>query len=147
MAVTHAAPKNPAIAALVAGRNRDPFAVLGPHVDESGAGMVVRAFQPAAQRIDVLVRATGAAIGMTKQHPTGVFEARLKSSAIGDVAAPGLLDYRLRLTYPRDHVVEVDDPYRYGRVLSDFDMHLLGEGRHYRVFEKLGSHRITIGST
>jgi 1,4-alpha-glucan branching enzyme len=147
MAVTDAAPKNPAIAALVAGRNRDPFAVLGPHVDESGAGMIVRAFQPAAKRIDVLVRSTGVAIGMTRAHPPGVFEARLPPSATGEVTAPGLLDYRLRITYRGGDAVEVDDPYRYGRVLSDFDLHLLGEGRHYRAFEKLGSHRIVIGST
>ena len=50
-------------------------------------------------------------------------------------------------TYPGDHVVEFDDPYRYGRVLTDFDLHLLGEGTHYRAFEKLGAHRITVGST
>jgi 1,4-alpha-glucan branching enzyme len=32
-------------------------------------------------------------------------------------------------------------------VLTDYDLHLLGEGTHYRAFEKLGSHRITIGTT
>ena len=37
-------------------------------------------------------------------------------------------DYRLRITFPGDHVVEIDDPYRYGRVLTDFDLHLFGEG-------------------
>jgi len=37
-------------------------------------------------------------------------------------------DYRLRISYPGDHVLEIDDPYRYGRVLSDYDLHLLGEG-------------------
>ena len=37
-------------------------------------------------------------------------------------------DYRLRITYPGGHRIEVDDPYRYGRVLTDFDLHLLGEG-------------------
>ena len=58
-------------------------------------------------------------------------------------AAPDVPDYRLRITYPGDHVVEVDDPYRYGRVLTDFDLHLLGEGTHHRAFDKLGAHRIT----
>ena len=41
--------------------------------------------------------------------------------------------------------LEIDDPYRYGRVLTDFDLHLFGEGTHYRAFEKLGAHRITVG--
>jgi 1,4-alpha-glucan branching enzyme len=44
-------------------------------------------------------------------------------------------------------VLEVDDPYRYGRVLTDFDLHLLSEGTHHRAFEKLGAHRINVGTT
>jgi len=60
---------------------------------------------------------------------------------------PRDLNYRLRITFPGDHVIEVDDPYRYGRVLTDFDLHLFGEGTHLRIFEKLGAHRITVGST
>ena len=56
-------------------------------------------------------------------------------------------DYRLRITYAGDHVLDVDDPYRYGRVLTDFDLHLLSEGTHYRAFEKLGAHRIAQGTT
>jgi 1,4-alpha-glucan branching enzyme len=53
----------------------------------------------------------------------------------------------LRITYAGDHVLDVDDPYRYGRVLTDFDLHLLSEGTHYRAFEKLGAHRIAQGTT
>jgi len=56
-------------------------------------------------------------------------------------------DYRLRLTFPDNHIVEIDDPYRYGRVLTDFDLHLFGEGTHHRIFEKLGAHRVRAGST
>src|SRR4029077_12559180 len=49
--------------------------------------------------------------------------------------------------YPGDLTIELDDPYRYGRVLTDFDLHLLSEGTHYRAFEKLGAHRILQGTT
>ena len=48
---------------------------------------------------------------------------------------------------PDDHALEFDDPYRYGRILTDFDLHLFGEGTHQRIFEKLGAHRISVGST
>src|SRR5439155_17853591 len=61
--------------------------------------------------------------------------------------SPSSLDYRLRITFTHDHIVGAEDPYRYGRVLTDFDMHLLAEGTHHRAFAKLGAHRITIGST
>jgi 1,4-alpha-glucan branching enzyme len=79
---------------------------------------------------------------MTKRDPSGLYEARL-DAAPSDQA----VDYRLRLTFPDGHVLDIDDPYRYGRVLSDFDLHLLGEGAHYRLHEKLGAHRVRIGST
>ena len=32
-------------------------------------------------------------------------------------------------------------------MLTDFDLHLLGEGTHHRAFEKLGAHRINVGTT
>jgi 1,4-alpha-glucan branching enzyme len=126
-----------ALTALVNGVSRDPFAVLGPHPDGRGSGCVVRAFQPAAHAIDIRLVRTGELRPMTRRHPAGLFEARLDETA----------DYRLRMTYPADHVVEIDDPYRYGRVLTDFDLHLLSEGTHHRAFEKLGAHRITVGTT
>ena len=134
-----------ALASLIRGTHRDPFAVLGPHA-ESGA-MVIRAFQPAARSIEVRLVASGALAPMEKRDPAGVFEARLEGQ-VGQVGQVGEApDYRLRITYPGDLVLEIDDPYRYGRVLTDFDLHLLSEGTHHRAFEKLGAHRIVQGTT
>ena len=130
-----------ALAALAAGSNRDPFAVLGPHPLEGGDALVLRAFQPAALAIDVRLAATGDLRPMSRRDD-GIFEVRLKPDATGRTP-----DYRLRLTFPGDHVVEIDDPYRYGRVLTDFDLHLFGEGTQLRAQDKLGAHRITVGST
>ncbi len=87
--------------------------------------------------------ATGALQPMTRRNPAGVFEALVA----GDPARPAAVDYRLRFTFPGDHIVELDDPYRYGRVLTDFDLHLLAEGTHHRAFDKLGAHRIRVGTT
>src|SRR6266550_1389076 len=131
-----------AIAAIVGGYHRDPFAVLGPH-HAPGGGIVVRAFQPAARAIELRVVDNGALLPMERRDPAGLFEIRLAEVPLStDVP----LDYRLRITYPGHHVVEVDDPYRHGRVLTDFDLHLLGEGTHYRSFEKLGSRCLTLGT-
>jgi 1,4-alpha-glucan branching enzyme len=129
----------PALAALAAGRHRDPFALLGPHPADRGAGIVIRAFNPAARAIEVRVVATGTLYSMAQGTHEGLFEITLPGSAIPD--------YRLRITFRGEHVLEVDDPYRYGQVLTDFDLHLIGEGTHHRAFEKLGSHRITVGTT
>ena len=160
MAATQKPSIDDALASLVRGAHQDPFAVLGPHADERGA-TVVRVFQPAARSIALLLVATGTAVPMERRGPAGVFEVRLKSDTteeqtIADsvsAAVPVVSgssrtvpDYRLRITYPGDLTIEVDDPYRYGRVLTDFDLHLLSEGTHYRAFEKLGAHRIALGA-
>jgi 1,4-alpha-glucan branching enzyme len=125
-----------ALVALAAGRNRDPFAVLGPHVEDGR--LVIRAFHPSARSIELLLSRT------TSRARWSVMERRVRSRSqwtwvrlepdATDDRGPGrhayeVPDYRLRITYPGDHVVDVDDPYRYGRVLTDFDIHLLGEGR------------------
>jgi 1,4-alpha-glucan branching enzyme len=137
MAVSSPSSLDAALAALAAGENQDPFAVLGPHPDERGRGTRIRAYLPAARSVDVVLRPGGEIRPMERRQPAGVWEAM-----VGDVS-----DYRLRITFPGDHVGEIDDPYRYGRVLTDYDLHLLGEGTHYRSFEKLGAHRTTVGST
>jgi 1,4-alpha-glucan branching enzyme len=131
-----------AIAAIVGGYHRDPFAVLGPHL-APGGGIVVRAFHPAARAIELRLVETGGLLPMERRDPAGLFEVRLADVASSTGAS---LDYRLRITYSGGHVADVDDPYRHGRVLTDFDLHLLGEGTHYRSFEKLGSRCLTLGT-
>jgi len=127
-----------ALAALAGGYNRDPFAVLGPHRDEAGATVVIRAVHPAAESVAVRLLPSGELHPMARRSD-GTFEARLDAADIPD--------YRLRVAYPGGHVGDIDDPYRYGRVLTDFDLHLFAEGTHYRAYEKLGAHRIQLGVT
>jgi 1,4-alpha-glucan branching enzyme len=114
--------------------DRDPFSVLGPH-PASGGGFVVRTIHPAARSVQMLL--PGDRVVPMTAAGAGVFEAHVDDAG----------DYRLRIAYHAGHVLEVDDPYRYGRVLTDFDLHLLSEGTHHRAFEKLGAHRITVGTT
>jgi hypothetical protein len=117
-----------ALASLAAGHNRDPFAVLGPHV-EDGA-LVIRAFNPAARAIEVRLVGTNELHPMTRRGPMGVFEIRLPPASHAEARADSderRRDYRLRITFPGNHIIEVDDPYRYGRVLSDFDVYLLAK--------------------
>jgi len=111
--------------------------VLGPHLQPEGR-VVIRASQPAATDVAVRLVDGETTHPMRRVNADGLFEVML------DVAR--VPDYRLTLTFPGDHQIDIDDPYRYGRVLTDFDMHLLGEGTHQRAFEKLGSHRIRVGA-
>ena len=127
-----------AVERLVGGRGGDPFSTLGPHSSSEPDAVIVRVFQPQARRVEIV--ADHHATVMTRRHQAGLFELVLRR--------PGGLegfDYRVQVTTEAGESYVYDDPYRYGRILTDFDLHLLGEGKHYRAFEKLGAHRRQVG--
>jgi 1,4-alpha-glucan branching enzyme len=130
-----------AIDSIALGLHADPFGVLGPHnASRDGAsGVVVRAFRPYAAEIAVHNVLDGHVTPMTRLHPDGFFEAFLP-----DVTRDRL-DYRLRVRWGDGAVSDLDDPYRYGPVLTDYDQHLFGEGTHIRAFNRLGARPITHG--
>jgi 1,4-alpha-glucan branching enzyme len=117
--------------AVIEGRHHDPFHYLGPH--KEGGAAVVRAFLPDASEVWVLPE-KGREVRLTRLHEAGLFA--------GPV--PGLdARYRLRIVYG-DVSVELDDPYRFAPVLSDFDLYLLGEGTDMRFYDKLGAHPLVL---
>jgi 1,4-alpha-glucan branching enzyme len=121
-----------AIQALVTGQHGDPFAVLGPHRDDDGSTRV-RAFLPDAREVAALVDGDLAhAHRMKLRHDAGLWEGTLPAGASER--------YRLRVTDRDGRVQEVEDPYRFPPTLSGYDLHLLGQGTHYRVYDKLGAH-------
>ncbi len=125
------------IHALVRGRHSDPFAVLGPH--ETSDGLAVRAFWPRARAIALVSPAGATIVPLTRVDAEGLFE-----GLVAD-ATREAFDYRLRIDDEQGHTFTLDDPYRYGPVLSDFDLHLLAEGTHLRAYERLGARPVTHG--
>jgi 1,4-alpha-glucan branching enzyme len=124
-----------ALDALAQARHSDPFALLGPHRAERG--IVIRTYQPSAEGVAVL--RDGFQATMVRVHPSGIFEATFDD-------ASEVFDYRLRIRYPDGHAIDTDDPYRYGRVISDYDLYLFGEGKHTRIYDRLGAHLMRIGA-
>ena len=51
-----------------------------------------------------------------------------------------VVPYRLRVRFPVDHEVVKHDTYFFSHELSDFDLYLFGEGRHYGLYHKFGAH-------
>ena len=127
----------PALTALAEGRHADPFALLGPHATADG-GCDLRVLRPDAVGVDVHLVGRGEVRAMVPSAVDGMFYLHLL-----DDARP---DYRLRVHFLDGHALELDDPYRYGRVTSAFDLHLFGEGRHERLWEVLGARRIRHGA-
>jgi 1,4-alpha-glucan branching enzyme len=132
-----------ALDAVAHGTSDDPFGYLGRHstTAEGRPALVIRTMRPSASAVE-LVLSDGRTLPMSRRHPDGLFEAVVPYD--GDRSA---FEYRLRVTEPGGFVEDVEDPYRFGQVLSDFDLHLLSEGTHYRAWEKLGSRQMRIGNT
>ncbi len=117
--------------AIIQGRHSDPFRYLGPHMEDDQA--VVRAFLPEASNVEAIDE-RGHAASLTKLHEAGLFAGTLPR----DVTR-----YQLRARFG-DTVVELQDPYRFPPILSDFDLYLLGEGTHQHLYDKLGAHPMTL---
>ncbi|MBM3774968.1 MAG: 1,4-alpha-glucan branching protein GlgB [Acidobacteria bacterium] len=121
------------IEAVVGGYHGDPFRILGPHALRRRAGArpywEVRAFLPQAESAEVLVN--GRSCAMTRKHPEGFFVALLE----GEVEP-----YRLQARLRDGVLLEAEDPYRFPPILSEFELHLHGEGTHYESYNMLGAH-------
>ena len=117
--------------AIVEGRHADPFRYLGLH--NEGDKTVVRAFLPEASKVEA-VGEHGDVATLSRIHDAGLFAGALPN---------GSRRYQLRAQYG-DKSVDLDDPYRFPPVLSDFDLYLLGEGTDQRLYDKLGAHPLNL---
>src|SRR3984893_18334833 len=115
--------------AIVSGSHGDPFSGLGPH--QTDDGWEVRTFLP--QAMDAAVWLDGVEHPMRKVRTEGFFVAALA----GD---PG--GYKLRLTLWNGSQEESEDPYRFPPVISEFDLHLHGEGTQYESYRTMGAHLV-----
>jgi 1,4-alpha-glucan branching enzyme len=124
---------------IVRGDHPDAFRVLGMHrVSISGElRLVVRAFLPGAEAATVVDAETGDALPMERIHPDGFFEAVLPSGTHP-------FRYRLRVHDADGQAVEAADPYSFPATIPDFDLYLIGEGTHLRLWDVLGAHPDTL---
>ncbi|SDS15102.1 1,4-alpha-glucan branching enzyme [Actinoplanes derwentensis] len=110
-----------AMDAVIAGETHDPHAVLGAHPHDGRT--VVRTLRKGASEVTVLH--DGERYETTKVHDVGIFAAELPGT---------VLDYRLDVDG-----TEHDDPYRHPPTLGELDLHLIGEGRHEKLWKVLGA--------
>src|SRR5215210_8576490 len=120
---------------LLAINSHDPHALLGAH--PAAEGVAVRAFRPEAERVEVVIDGESPR-EMSRTHTAGFFELLLEGRA-------ELFPYQLRSHYPGGAVFAHRDPYAFMPTLGSFDEHLFGEGRHWRLYDKLGAHVRDLG--
>ncbi len=125
-----------AILPVIHGYHENPFEVLGPHeIEQDGhRAMAIRAFLPDTERAWVIEPAHGRRRPMRRIHPAGLYEAILDGSET----------YQLCMTDNSGETTTMHDPYSFGPLLTDYDLHLLHEGTHWNSYERLGAQLRTI---
>ncbi|MCT1863603.1 1,4-alpha-glucan branching protein GlgB, partial [Dietzia cinnamea] len=118
---------------LRAGTHHDPHSVYGAHRD--GDGSVVRTMQPGAVSVEIDF---GDRTVPMEPVSDGLFQAALPEAEVPD--------YRFRVAYADGHTRTVADGYRFLPTLGEVDLHLIGEGRHERLWDALGAHVRTYDS-
>lgn len=120
----------------------DPHQVLGLHPGQDAAGREVmhfRAWHPEATKAELLIAGEKKPREMARIHGGGVFEVVVPGGEI-----PASLHYRHRFTFANGDTWEREDAYRFLPTLGELDMYYVGQGRHWRLFDKFGAQVRTI---
>ena len=124
------------IEAIVGGYHGDAFRVLGPHSirkKQSQSRWEVRAFLPQAESAEVAIGEQ--AYAMSKQNGQGFFCAVLNG---------GPRPYSIRALLWDGRRIEMEDPYRFGPLISDSDLYLHTEGTLHEAYRSLGAHIVEV---
>ncbi len=122
------------IEAIVGGYHGDAFRILGPHGVRKRRGQPcweVRAFLPQAESAEIVIG--DALYPMVKKHAAGFFVAPLDGEP---------QKYRIRARLWDGIVADFEDAYRFPPLITDFDLHLHGEGTLTEAYEMLGAHLV-----
>jgi 1,4-alpha-glucan branching enzyme len=125
------------IASLVDGTHANPFAFLGLHKGHGSDGLTARCFLPGAQSVSLIASdGVGGPWPLTKLHAEGMF-----ADHIDERAEP--FAYRLEATWDGEPI-QLEDPYRFGSLLSTKEVLRFRQGHLWKAWECLGAHRETV---
>ena len=131
------------VTAIVGGYHGAPHTILGPHrvaadgVAMAQAGVVIRAFRPLDRQLFIYLHDRTQRVPMVRTNPAGFFEQFL----------PGVAEtarYHLILVDGAGQEHEIEDPYRFGFYLTDYELYLHGEGNFFQSYRKLGAQMRTV---
>jgi 1,4-alpha-glucan branching enzyme len=130
-----------AVNKLLEGRLENPFELLGPHVVEHSGGraVAIRAYLPDTTQAWVVDRAHQVLRPMYRVHPAGLYEAVCPWTG-----NEFRRQYLLQVADREGRRATMHDPYAFPPLLTDYDIHLLAEGRHWQSYHKLGAQLRTI---
>ncbi|WP_218080263.1 1,4-alpha-glucan branching protein GlgB [Anthocerotibacter panamensis] len=122
---------------LIRNQYSDPAQLLGPHLLTDSGRWAVRTVQPGAQEVYLVDSEHGKEYPLINDTHPDFFETVLNQIPF---------TYYLRVVNREGQSQTFHDPYAFEQqVISDFDLHLFGEGNHHYIYEKLGAHPLTMG--
>lgn len=121
---------------LVNADHADPHCVLGLHPNGKGE-LVLRSFHPDAVSCQLVVK--GKKIEMNRIHAGGIFQVEVSEKVLGKNVA-----YEYEFNFPDGNAFTIRDPYRFPPTLGEQDLYFAAEGRHWKLYDKLGAHVKTI---
>ncbi|PQO30440.1 1,4-alpha-glucan branching protein GlgB [Bremerella cremea] len=126
---------------IIDGCSDNPSRFLGPHpVEASGMkSAAVRAYLPGKEQAWLFHPGHGQNTPMEKIHPAGLFEATCPMDGVTEKG-----QYQLRIDSGSGQMKTMHDPYAFPSFFTGFDLHLLGEGKHWTSYEKMGAHPRTV---
>src|SRR6185436_507607 len=116
---------------FLAGAHPDPFRILGPH--RVGDDLAVRVFRPDVTDVSVVLAQKGEPRFPARQLSRDGFFQAILPEVERDIA------YQLHLIGRDGSTAVVHDPYAYGPIMGDIDLHLFSEGNHLEIYEKFGA--------
>ena len=116
------------VEAMLAARQDDPFAVLGPH--QTAEGWAIRAFVPFAGEVRAIGRDGAPIVTLATTHGRFLRGARQGPEGAAALSARGE-HANARWSY--------EDGYAFGPALGPLDDHLLVEGTHRQLYRRLGA--------
>lgn len=134
-AIDIAEPSQDLLASIGSGSHFEPHAVLGQHLVAAegiaDAVTVIRALRPLAAGVEAVL-SSGARISL----------AHIGHGVWQGFSVLGPHDYKIETRYDDGSVWLADDPYRFKPTIGELDLHLIGEGRHERLWDVLGAHHL-----
>jgi 1,4-alpha-glucan branching enzyme len=118
---------------------QSPHTLLGMHPLGDGTGVVVRAFRPDAEKVEVrpVHEQKKPVISLKRIPGTDVFEGVTR-------AAKAVYAYDLVITNRQGQVQQMRDAYSFLPTLGEADLYLFAKGDERKIYEKLGAQLRTI---
>ena len=135
-----------AVAALLAARHADPFAVLGLHADADGA-LWLRALLPGAEAVEVIDAGTGKRVVALAAHESSISGGETLLTPLFEAKIPRRktrFDYRLRVRWSSGAEGDYADAYAFGPQIAEDELRAFHEGHHNRPQRFLGAHAYAI---